>query len=266
MKSQSFWVFLISFISVSLLSNCSVVSQGLSESYPLSTPSRYFKTTQRIVVEVYYEPGAEPFAGTTIGGMPYWNILEDNLNSIFQFRTSAPVVIVPKTLAGMHAIPAQGKTQWTGIDLVALNTIHREASPTETEARFYVYFLNGNFSSGGTAQTGVIGVSIGGTPVLGIFKSVIQNSGGPVVQRYVEQSTMVHELGHALGFVNNGVPMAVNHQDTAHGKHTSNTNCVMYWLNEGSTDMQQFVAHYISSGTTVMWGSQVLADAQAYSQ
>ncbi|MEN0059089.1 MAG: hypothetical protein AAGB31_09655, partial [Bdellovibrio sp.] len=116
---------------------------------------------------------------------------------------------------------------------------------------------------------GVIGVSLTGTPIIAIFKDVVQStSGNPngAVPKFVEQSTMVHEMGHALGFVNNGVPMVTSHQDTAHGAHTTNSNCVMYWLNEGTSDLTQFVLHYINSGNTVMWGSQVLQDAQAYSQ
>ncbi|HEY1079471.1 MAG TPA: hypothetical protein VGE46_05215, partial [Bdellovibrio sp.] len=91
------------------------------------------------------------------------------------------------------------------------------------------------------------------------------NPNGPI-PKYVEQSTLVHEMGHALGFVNNGVTLASAHQDTAHGAHTTNPNCVMYWQNEGASDLASFVQNFITNNTTVMWGAEVLQDARNFSQ
>lgn len=230
--------------------------------FPLSSANKYFKTTEKVVVEVYYEPGAEPFTGDTAFSAPYWGLLEDNLRAIFQFRTSPPVLEVPKLLSQMHELPVQNKTSWTAEEILALNIKYKQSLPTETEAHFYIYFLKGHLNG----NTGVIGASLDGTPILGIFKNVITNSGGPIVQRYVEQSTIIHELGHALGFVNNGVPMKTSHQDPAHGAHTTNSSCVMYWLNEGVSDLTQFIIHFINTGNTVMWGPEVLADAKAFSK
>ena len=254
--------------SILILTLLLAISCGKEESkkseavtFPLSTASRYFKTSQKVIVEVYYEPGAEPFTGNNPFGRPYWGLLEDNLVSIFQYRSTPPQLTVPKLQSEMRALPAQNKTQWSADDILELNKTYRQASPTESEARFYIYFLNGTLSG----NSGVIGASVNGTPVLAVFKSVVTASGGAIVQRYVEQSTIIHEMGHALGFVNSGVPMKTPHQDTAHGAHTTNSNCVMYWLNEGTTDLTQFIVHFITTGNTVMWGPEVLADAQNYS-
>ncbi|WP_374078607.1 hypothetical protein [Bdellovibrio bacteriovorus] len=263
---------LVSFFLLStllLFQNCSNTGQDSQTSFPHSSPTLYFKSTQRIVVEVYYEPGAEPFTGTTLSGMNYWQILEDNLNAIFQYRSSLPVLVVPRALNEMTALPSQGKSSWLGTDILNLNSQYKQAEPSATEARFYLYFLNGYYNSGSGPTSSVIGVSLSGTPIIAIFKDVVESTGhnpsGPV-PKYVEQSTLVHEMGHALGFVNNGVPMATSHQDTAHGAHTTNSNCVMYWQNEGASDLSSFVQQYITSGTTVMWGSEVLQDAQNFSQ
>jgi hypothetical protein len=273
MKSDISKVFYAFFLvaCVMLFQNCGHTEQQQDPltNFPFSTAPLYFKSTQKMVIEVYYEPGAEPYVGNTGAGKPYWNIFEDNLNAIFQYRSTKPVIIVPKVIADMTSLPTQGKTQWTANDILQLSSQHRQAEPTSTEAHFYIYFLKGYFDNGSGAQTGVIGVSMGGTPVIAMFKQVIQSTGtvanGPV-PKYVEQSTLVHETGHALGFVNNGVPMVTFHQDTAHGAHTTNQDCVMYWQNEGTADLSQFVQKYISSGSTVMWGPEVLQDAQAYSQ
>lgn len=254
------------FVALITLFGCGKTSmdqtRGMSASYLSSTATNYFSTSKKIVLEVYYEPGAEPFVGSTVSGMPYWKILEDNLNAIFKYRSSIPIIIVPKAIADMTAIPAQNKSKWTPDDIVNLHSTYKQSTPSDTEALFYIYFVKGVAAE----STSVIAESINGTPVIGVFKDVITTTGGPIVQRYVEQSTLVHEMGHALGFVNNGVPMKTPHQDTAHGAHSTNSNCVMYWMNEGKTDMIGFVARFITTGETVMWGPEIIEDAKAFSK
>ena len=260
------------FVCLAGYQNCSEIQgsgSGGGTNYPFSTANRYFKTSQKVTVEVYFEPGAEPFVGSTAGGMPYWNILRDNLTAIFQYRSRPVSIVAPTQLSQMVQIPVQGRSAWTSPDLVSLNSVYKQQNPTDTESVFYVYFLNGYFDSGSGASSGVIGVSIGGTPVIGIFKQVVRSTGanpnGPI-PKYVEQSTLVHELGHALGFVNNGVPMANPHEDSGHKAHTTNSNSVMYWQNEGASDLVQFVQTYVASGSNVMWGPDVLLDAQRFSE
>lgn len=252
-----------------LFENCSVKSMNAPLLYAQAIPSNYFKTTTDVTIEVYYEAGAEPYTGNTTQGRPYWGILETNLEAIFQYRSTAVALEVPTTLSQMTNLPLQAKSSWTSEDLIALHQRHHSQVPTASHARFYIYFLNGNFSEGGVTQNGVLGVSVGGTPILAIFKDVIQTSGmtpnGPVA-KFVEQSTLVHEVGHALGFVNNGVPMVSQHQDSAHGAHTMNSDCVMYYLNEGVSDMSAFIQRYLASSSVVMWGPEVLADAQNFSR
>jgi hypothetical protein len=162
----------------------------------------------------------------------------------------------------MTPIPAQGKTKWTPDELIELNGKYKEADSTADVARFYVYFLNGNSN----ISNSIIAESVNGTPVIGVYKSVVTASGSSIVQRYVEQSTIIHEIGHALGFVNNGVPMKANYQDTTNGSHSKNSDCVMYWMNEGASDLMGFVSRILMTGNNVMWGPEILADAEAFSK
>lgn len=253
---------LIVTFSTFIFSSCSESTNELASLFPHSKPSIYFKDTSSIAVEVHYEPGAEPFEGNRLNGAPYWDITEENIDSLFSYRTSTPLVSVPKTVNAMNMLPTQGKTSWTVDDVIQLYKRNHFQESTSSSAVFYIYFLNGNSSSG----SGVIGFSINQTPVIAIFKSVIRASGGNVVQRFVEQSTIVHELGHAFGLVNNGIPLTSSHQDTAHGAHTTNEDCVMYWANEGLSNLQSFISKYMSTSSSVMWGPEVLADAEAFSR
>jgi len=84
------------------------------------------------------------------------------------------------------------------------------------------------------------------------------------VPRYVEQSTLIHEMGHALGLVNTGLPMKTAHEDPINKHHCNDDKCVMYWTNEGSSDMVNFVKNVITSGSVIMFDAQCLRDSREY--
>jgi hypothetical protein len=75
---------------------------------------------------------------------------------------------------------------------------------------------------------------------------------------------LVHELAHSVGFVNNGVTLRSAHHDTNHGAHCSNPNCVMYYLNEGSTDLSSFIDKFKDSQNAVMFDDACLYDAKSF--
>lgn len=239
-----------------------------TNSYPHNNATNYFKSTETITLEIYYETGAEPFVGlaNTQSGKSLWDILRDNLASIFQYRTNPPSVTVPSTLDLMTSMGTFGKESWTASEILNLNTTFRAQNSTATAARFYIYFLNGYLADSNGANSQIIGVSLSGTPIIAIFKDVVRASGGILVQRFVEQSTLVHEIGHALGLVNNGVPLTSQHQDEQNGKHTNDSDCIMYYLNEGASDLLSFIVRFQTASTFEMWGAQTLQDAQSFSE
>ena len=88
-----------------------------------------------------------------------------------------------------------------------------------------------------------------------------------MTSKYIEQSTLVHEMGHALGLVNTGLPMDVAHQDTAHGPHCNNPDCVMYWLNEGASDLRGYIIRLLLPGNTrfpILFDDKCLEDSRKY--
>jgi hypothetical protein len=253
---------------VLLYSNCTSTTDPSASSVQKQSADVdfYFHQMTGLTVEVAYEPGAEPYTGTTAGGINYWDFLKDNLQAVFQGR---PITFqIPHSLSEMKALPTQNQSVWTPEQVVSLASQYRSSQTQSAQGHFFVVFLKGYAASeNGSANPNIIGFSVTGTTVIAIFKEVVQSTGtlanGPV-PKYVEQSTLIHEMGHAIGFVNNGLPMTVAHQDSAHGAHCSNPNCVMYYLNEGKSDMAAFVQKFIQTGSTVMFDQQCLQDSQSF--
>lgn len=219
-----------------------------------------FYKAQELRIKVYYEIGAEPY----ISDSPlfeYWSLLEQNLKALFTGRKVEPQVIVPKSLSEMTSMPASGDVSWTIDEVLKLaKTKGTSSSPTT----FEIFFLNGHAAE----NAGIIGFHINGSNVIAIFKDVIRATGTlepmQAVPKYVEQSTLVHEMGHALGLVNNGLPMIEKHQDKEHGAHCSETKCVMFWSNEGSSSMIQFAKEAALNLTIVMFDDKCLKDARSF--
>ncbi|RZA26805.1 MAG: hypothetical protein EOP10_02410 [Proteobacteria bacterium] len=234
----------------------------------ISASTVYFQQSTAIDLEVWYQSGAEPYVRRTALDRDLWQILRGNLTAIFQYRTVKPTLTIPSDLDAMNRLTAGSQENWSTEQILALWRANQMAAAPAGTSRFYVYFLDGYLNDQGASNKHVIGVQIGDYPVLAIFKPVIAASsqGALVIPKFMEQSTLVHEMGHALGFVNHGVPMQGNYQDTEHGAHSTDADCVMYWLNEGASDLQKFVQKLVVEENAVLWGQNVLSDAKALSR
>lgn len=224
-----------------------------------------YSTVSQINVNVFYEPDAEPYEGNTLNGFAYWSILEANIAALYESRSMIPDIYVPRTVREMTEIPVQNKSSWSAQDVYDLAQSVISGYSSSPKACFYVFFVNGYLSEDGKNDASVIGASIIGTPIIVVFKDVVRSTGAsPTLVKYVEQTTLVHEFGHAMGLVNNGVTLLSRHQDTAHGHHCSNNDCIMYWLNEGLSDLMAFVQRYMATNNPVMFGQECLDDAMNY--
>lgn len=128
------------------------------------------------------------------------------------------------------------KSVYTNSDLRELETQHRQHQPGGDTMVLYVLVINGHHSED-TSNGKVLGVQYGRASIA-IFKESIDSSGGLFGINFgaadVEKAVLVHEFGHAVGLVNNGMPMVNNHEDAGHPKHSSNKNSVMYWAVENT--------------------------------
>jgi predicted Zn-dependent protease len=224
-----------------------VTKQDVSKLYSVSN----------LQVFVYYEPGAEPYVKDALP-FQYWTILQQNLAALYQGKLPSASIVVPMELSQMTQIAAQSKTLWSTQDVLNLSKTFGK-SATEI---FTIIFLNGHSDQG----QGIIGFQITGTNVIAVFKDVVKSVGteDSLVTRYIEQATLVHEMGHALGLVNNGLPMLTAHHDAANGAHCSVKDCVMSSTNEGRSSMIAYVTEIISKGQIIMYDQQCLNDAQSY--
>jgi hypothetical protein len=195
-----------------------------------------------------------------VSGHQTWDITESSYQALFQSHAGRTVT-VPQTLAEMTQIPEQGRTTWSYSELLALG---RSLSPTlisGTTAHVAVIFVNGTYNG----NQNILGIHFTGSPFAFIFKDIVLSVGGdPVSQRYAEQAVVVHELGHVVGFVNNGVPLVTNHEDSSHAHHTTNSDCVMYWAVESKDNILTSIADLILGNQLNLFGAEVLQDAQAY--
>ncbi len=214
------------------------------------------------IVAVYYEAGAEPYSGNIgITNNDTWSVTKTSLQALFLNHVGR-LVTVPTGLAAMNALPNQGKTVWTQNELLNLAKANPppSASP-ETEAAVGVYFVNGRLGE----DSNLLGVQFQGYPYAFVFKDVVVAAGGnPVDQRYIEQAVVVHEIGHAIGLVNKGLPLASAHEDAAHPKHSTNPACVMYWAVESRANVLTTLAPVIVGNQLNLFGPESLNDGRSY--
>lgn len=138
-------------------------------------------------------------------------------------------------------IPDQGAPVWTYEDAEALEIQYRDhyRDFDTGEAVLYFLYLDGS-SDSDTAAGRVLGYAYHGSSLV-MFKDTIEDTGGPpFIRQAVEPTVIVHEVGHVLGLVDNGIPMQTDHLDTAHGAHCANPDCIMYWA-VGTDKVSDFV-------------------------
>ena len=123
------------------------------------------------------------------------------------------------------------KSSYTDDDLLAVESQKRNHQPGGDTMVLYILYLNGHHARD-TSNEKILGVHYGRASIA-IFKETIDSSGGVIGSLFsandVERSVLVHEFGHTIGLVNNGLKMVKNHEDPQHRAHSTNKESVMYW-------------------------------------
>ncbi len=198
-----------------------------------------------LVVEIDYAPGEQPSAAATTH-------LIDTLRNV----TGKTNVILDEQPT-LNATPGHS---WTAQELISLEASTRRHAHQAPAALLHVLYPNGGYNATGD----VAGVTISGRALgpITIFLDKLrgstciptpatplgQNVGLPVDQpaaalETLERSTLLHETGHAMGLVDNGLPMVKDHEDKtndpAKGGHSSDPRSVMYWVLDTCQGLRQ---------------------------
>ena len=243
------------------LSDCQV-SYSNTQTVAQNTMAQqiFSDSINEFIVKVVYEAGAAPYTGPLGLSNDTWDVTKSSYQAIFS-NHPARTVSVPATLGAFTAIADQAQSSWTTDQLISLGKTLAPAVVTTNKATVTLIFLNGLYQG----NSGVLGIHFSGYPFAFVFKDVVTSVGGtPIDQRYVEQATAVHELGHVVGLVNNGIPLSSNYEDTVHPRHSQNTNCVMYWTVESSTSILAFLTNNILANRLNLFEAEPLADGRGY--
>ncbi|MGB0653202.1 MAG: hypothetical protein ACPGQL_08370 [Thermoplasmatota archaeon] len=128
------------------------------------------------------------------------------------------------------AIPPQG-SPYSLDDIFRIRDTYRDVAHGDNNAAsMWIVYLDGQYSGG--AQT--LGLATAGDTIA-IFDDRVDDAANLLVSSTtIHRAVLVHEVGHLLGLVNNGIPMQTNHEDPEHRGHSDNRNSVMYWAVETS--------------------------------
>lgn len=150
------------------------------------------------------------------------------------------------------AIPAAEEAhRYTIEEIEALEAEHRQHLFSEDAASIYVLFLDGQlYDDTDTLKT--LGLAYGGSSVA-LFKDSIatyaealsgeipREEARALLQPLTETTNLLHELGHILGLVDNGLAMVQDHVDPDNPHHDVDERCIMHWLNHSEDMVGQLV-------------------------
>jgi hypothetical protein len=141
-----------------------------------------------------------------------------------------------------ETLPASAEPDraWSVSELVALADEHRRLPPVSGQLVLHVLAVDGHFVDD-TESERTLGIAIGndqialfGASIAGACATVPPRLQG-VVCDLSQASVLLHEIGHAMGLVAGGLPMATPHQDAEHGAHDVDEDCIMHWLADRSS-------------------------------
>jgi len=153
------------------------------------------------------------------------------------------------------AIPAAGEDPSYSIDDIrAIEAEYRDFHTKGKTAALYILHLNGHYETD-TEFEKTLGLAYSESSVVVFHQALlatceIEKQFAPSEYADLlcptgEAVTIIHEIGHILGLVDNGIPMTVAHKDIdAYGDHCMNPQCVMFWSNNTPAMLQYVIQRY----------------------
>jgi hypothetical protein len=170
-----------------------------------------------MVIEIAHEPGYKPYTSST-------DLLVERLESVCDKPSGISISYLEVDFGHSGS--------WSPDDVRQNGWDVKEESPlTGTTLRWQVLFPAGTYES-----DTVLGVAVDASTVA-LFSDSIDEANEPFNRpsdESVENSVLVHEVGHLLGLVNLVYQSPVDHEDPEHPGHSNNDESVMYWAVESS--------------------------------
>jgi hypothetical protein len=217
-------------------------TSGVDTTQPASKVLEYLRSDPypRLVLEVDAVPGFEPRAST-----------RDQLETRLEQVLDKPAGVVV-TLDGQVASRGADHV-WTFEELQALaNQTFNLAVPTGT-VKMHVLFVDGRYGSDAGTVLGLAWEQ----QTIAIFRQSLDEQCGGGTPLFgdtlcadAELAIWVHEVGHVIGLVDNGLPMTTNHEDGQHPAHDVSQDCVMYWAYEGDALISKLQDQLLGTGDT----------------
>jgi len=221
-----------------------------------SRTERYIRgdVATRLVVEVDYVSGALPRAAAETE-------LSTRLGSLLDKPGGVQIV-------HGDAIPSHGADHaWTFAELTALGTQTFTDDTTPGTIVMHVMWIDGH-DANDTSSARVLGVSWDNLHTALYHDSVEAQCAGMTLLgdracSEMQYGVWLHEIGHTIGLVDNGTPMASPHEDATHLAHDSSSSCIMYWAYDGSAGGDMITSALLGGGSAPDFDANCLADIAA---
>jgi predicted Zn-dependent protease len=191
-----------------------------------SFSDQLFSDSDYLNILIGYETKALPYPDYQ--DTSAWVFVQESLSKLLSSKSiSVNTYSNPSEMTSFGWITERNYSNKDILNLAKRIKIKKGNSPT-----IKVVFLNGYYKKDGKIFPDVLGLNINNTPIVAIFKPVIKKASKDLsIQALVEQHTITHEIGHAIGLVNNNVAQQTLHLENKNGAHCTNSNCVMHWEN-----------------------------------
>jgi hypothetical protein len=219
--------------------------------------------TRVIEIEVDYVRGASPYSGELNINADVWSVFSTNVLRLF--RGGEKTLVLPNEISQMEDIGDVGAKIFDRALILELARAHRDLITEPGRATYYLLFLPGIYHDGKEERPDLLGVSIGDTGVIALFKDSIKNASAEALPQLValaEQIVLTHEFSHAIGLVNRGVTLTSAHHDAEHGAHCQNPDCLMFYAAEQLGQVSELAQKTRLTGDINLYGAECLRDVE----
>ncbi len=177
----------------------------------------------KLLIEIDYVEGAEPDQDAIDTLVETIEML-CNKESI---EVSYPDDVIPSS--------ESAGPEYTYDEVENMEIAWRDNYRGDDTAVLYFLYVDGNSEyDDEESGTAVLGYAYHGSSMV-IFMDTIHSYPSAFVQSDLIKTVTVHEFGHLIGLVDNGLDMVNEHDDPDHPPHCDNPDCMMYWLNNYSS-------------------------------